>query len=161
MTEIAKATSGGADSALAAALSTSRQADTAAAGERHAPGHQITLDCPLPCIGVETIRDLVRVMTDSATRLAIGTTSVHVCHQVAATCSLTCLKMPNRVVNALDKHRPDVRTVADLMALLRDQEFQEIPGIGEDSVSRTKRSLVDAGFSKEQHPYLKQRSEGR
>ncbi|WP_395111337.1 hypothetical protein [Actinomadura sp. SCN-SB] len=120
----------------------------------HAPGHRVTLDCPVQCIGVETIGDLVRALTDSAARLGLGSPPTHVCHRVKMACALSCVPLPLRVVHALERYQPDVRTVADLMACLRTGAFQEIPRIGQASVKRTKEVLRAAGFSPQDHPYL-------
>ncbi|WP_395108114.1 hypothetical protein [Actinomadura sp. SCN-SB] len=122
-------------------------AASACGADAHAPGHRVTLDCPVACIGVETISDLVRALTDSAARLGLGSPPTHVCHRVKMACSLSCVPLPLRVVHSLEKYQPDVRTVADLMACLRTGAFQEIPRIGDESVKRTKEVLRAAGFS--------------
>ncbi|MBX6767439.1 MAG: hypothetical protein IRY90_09860 [Actinomadura rubrobrunea] len=120
-----------------------------------APGHiGVTVACPVSCLGLRTVGDLVRLL-EEAGRVARLPDDEHpaglVTHRhphglVSMDCPLECLDLPVRAVNRLRYYRESCRTVADLVRLLRSGEQLSVHGIGVGTVTEIKRAIRRAGI---------------
>jgi hypothetical protein len=138
-------------------------ADREAGGEGyHVAGHEgVTLECPLRCVGLETVEDLITALAVSAEMhglrsLAEAHPVAHRCERVNAGCPVGCLELSGRVREALRSDRKHkARTVGDLLRLLHSRELGSIDKIGPRSIREVQTALVAAGFSVHEYPYLK------
>jgi hypothetical protein len=127
----------------------------------HVAGHEgVTLDCPLRCVGLETVRDLIRVVPASVNTLgtrpmALSDGAGRGPQGVGPGSPLACLGLSERVRSAFRQHRSKARTVGDVLALVQSGELKNIHNIGPRSVREVQTALVAAGYSLEEHPYLK------
>ncbi|MGP4024192.1 DNA-directed RNA polymerase subunit alpha C-terminal domain-containing protein [Actinomadura sp. 3N407] len=125
-----------------------------AAHRMHAAGHEgIGLECPVSCMGVRTVGDLLRLLVTagrmSGLHAAFAATVAEVPHEhdrVMAACPVECLGLSAHVLNALRNDRGRTATVGDVLALLRSHELAEVRNIGSRRVGEVRTALVAAGF---------------
>lgn len=108
------------------------------------------MDCPITCLGVSTVADLVTLLA-TATRTTVGRTGPdltepHQHDEHTQRCPLTCLNLSARVTNALNDNRPKPQTIGDLLRLTRSGQLGELRNIGRRSRSEIHTALVAAGF---------------
>lgn len=122
----------------------------------HVAGHLgVTLACPVSCLGLRTVGDLVRLL-EEAGRLARLSEVEHpaglVTHRhprgvVSLDCPLECLALPVRTANRLHYYRESCRTVGDLLRLLQSGDLLNVQGIGAGTVAEIRRVFVLAGIN--------------
>ncbi|WP_285498204.1 hypothetical protein [Actinomadura sp. NBRC 104425] len=115
----------------------------------------MTPACPVSCLGLRTVGDLVRLL-EEAGRVARLPDEEHpaglVAHRhpsgvVSLDCPLECLALPGRTVNRLLYYRKSCRTVGDLLRLLQSGELLSIHGIGVGTVADIRRVFLRAGIN--------------
>ena len=113
----------------------------------------MTLACPVSCLGLRTVGDLVRLL-EEAGRVAQLPDSVHpaglVTHRhphgvVSLDCPLECLDLPVRAVNVLRYYRESC-TAGDLLRLVRSGDLLNIRGIGVGTAAEIRRTFLRAGI---------------
>jgi hypothetical protein len=131
-------------------------------GLDHVAGHEgITLECPLTCLGLRTVADLLRLLADTgrATGLQPRHPSVldrvpHEHERVTLDCPITCLRLPPHVLNPL-RGQGQARTVGDVLRLLEREGLGDIRGIGRSRIRRIREAFIAAGFSASRYPSLR------
>lgn len=120
----------------------------------HGARHEgIGLECPVSCLGVRTIGDLLRLLVEagrvSGLHAEVASTVAEVPHEherVTAGCPVECLGLSAHVLNALRNDRERTATVGDVLGLLRSHELAEVRNIGPRRVGEVRTALVAAGF---------------
>lgn len=119
----------------------------------HRVGHDgIGPGCPVSCLGVRTVGDLLRLLVEAgrAAGLHAGSAGavggLHACDRVGLGCPVECLGLSAQVVNALCAHRGCAVTVGDVLGLLRSGELAGVRNIGPRRVGEVRTALVAAGF---------------
>jgi hypothetical protein len=129
----------------------------------HAVGHEgITPECPISCLGVRTVADLLRLLAE-ATRVsglqsrcaAVPEERPHEHERVTLDCPITCLSLARHVLSALRLHRGPSQMVGDVLRLLQNHELGEVRSIGPRRVGEVRTALITAGFSASRYPALR------
>lgn len=116
----------------------------------HHPG--ITMQCPVSCLDVRTVADLVNLLA-TATRATIPNETArpepeepkqHDEH--TPRCPLSCLTLSTRVSNAPRHDRAEPQTIGDLIHMIRRHELSEVRNIGRRSITEIRTALIAAGF---------------
>ncbi|MFG2249012.1 DNA-directed RNA polymerase subunit alpha C-terminal domain-containing protein [Spirillospora sp. NPDC048823] len=119
----------------------------------HASHHSgITMHCPVSCLGVRTVADLVNLLAtatratipDATTRPEPEEPQQHDEH--TPRCPLSCLRLSTRVANALRHDRAEPRTIGDLVRMIQRHELSEVRNIGRRSITEIRTALIAAGF---------------
>jgi hypothetical protein len=128
----------------------------------HAVGHEnITLSCPISCVGVRTVADLLRLLGEAARAAGAQPPSPsavdlvpHVHEQITVQCPVRCLELSRHASNPL---RLDgrVHTVGDVLRLLEAGELGGVRNLGRRRVQEVRMALIAAGFSVSRYPALK------
>lgn len=142
------------------------EVNDSANGSAHVPGHEgITLWCPLSCLGLRTVGDLVRLLVETGRASvnqqhsrAVLEDGPHEHERVTFECPVTCLGVSRHVLHALSA-RGDVPTVGEVLRLLESGELGEVRNIGRRRTGEIRTALIAAGFSASRYPAL--RSDGR
>jgi DNA-directed RNA polymerase alpha subunit len=119
----------------------------------HHPHHSgITMQCPVSCLGVSTVADLVNLLA-TATRATIpdpnprpATEEPQQHDEHTPYCPLSCLGLSARVNNALRHDRAEPRTIGDLIGMIRRHELSDVRNIGRRSITEIRTALIAAGF---------------
>lgn len=122
----------------------------------HPPHHQgVTMQCPVSCLGVHTVADLVNLLA-TATRATIPGAYPQTApdlddHQEhdehTPHCPPSCLNLSTRVTNALRHHHHAApQTISALLRMIRSGELARVRNIGRRSLSEIHTALVAAGF---------------
>jgi hypothetical protein len=135
--------------------------EAAMTGEAHDAGHAgIAPDCPVWCLGVRTVGDLVGLLVEagrtSGLHEAYAAATLNAPHEherVTLSCPITCLGLSAHVVKAL--RWSEAATVGGVLRLLQSGELAEVPNIGPRRVGEVRTSLIAAGFSASQYAGLK------
>ncbi|MBG6093938.1 hypothetical protein [Actinomadura viridis] len=127
-------------------------------GMAHRPGHGgMSLDCPLSCLGLETVRDLLRVVSAEVLGFApwlSETEAPHVCERVTLACPVRCLRLSQHAERALTRDRGYGLTVGEVLALAQTGKLWDVRYFGPCRVREVERALLAAGFSADENPYL-------
>lgn len=92
------------------------------------PHHQgVTMQCPVSCLGVRTVADLVNLLA-TTTRTVVPDAypsdpeehDEHTPH-----CPLSCLNLSTRATNALRYNSTEARTIGDLARMLRNGQLPQ------------------------------------
>ena len=121
----------------------------------HRAGHEeIGPACPISCLGVRTVGDLLLLLTKTARVLDSHeqpgvpmADGPHECSGVTVACPVECLGLSAHVLNALRADRGRAQTVGDLLDLLRSGELREVRNVGPRRVGEVYTALVAAGFT--------------
>jgi hypothetical protein len=125
------------------------------AGGLHRVGHAgIGMDCPVWCLGVRTVGDLVGLLTEAG-RLAglhVVPTAVDGPHghpggRVGVGCPVGCLKLSRQTLNALrseQRYRPG--TVGDVADLLVSGRLSRVGQMGPRRIGEVRAALLLAGL---------------
>ncbi|MEV0667187.1 hypothetical protein ACIBI3_38835 [Actinomadura luteofluorescens] len=126
-------------------------------GGPHAVGHDgIGLECPVTCLGVWTVGDLLALLVEarrvsglSAVPVDVGFgTHRHEGGQLSRACPLACLQLSTKVRNALRNDRDcTAKTVGDLLDLLWSHDLHEVRLMGARGVNEVHAALLAEGFS--------------
>ncbi|TDE26445.1 hypothetical protein [Actinomadura sp. 6K520] len=135
-------------------------------GSAHVPGHEgITLWCPLSCLGLRTVGDLVRLLVETGRTAAsqphsspMPTDGPHEHERVTFECPVTCLGLSRHVLHALSA-RGDAPTVGEVLRMLESGKLGDVRNIGRRRTGEIRTALIAAGFSASRYPSL--RSDGR
>ncbi|GAA0562702.1 hypothetical protein [Actinomadura livida] len=125
----------------------------------HRAGHEeIGPECPVSCLGVRTVGDLLRLLVEAGRASGLHAQSVavpgdgpHECDRVTVACPVECLGLSAHVLNALRNDRGRTATVGDVLGLLRSRELAEVRNIGPRRVGEVRTALVAAGFPVPHH----------
>ncbi len=122
----------------------------------HFPGHEgINWQCPVGCLGIRTVGDLVHLLTSASHLVPMGqpgwitlaqsrTTRPHTEHTEA--CPLSCLDLSARLLNPLRRRWPEPETIGDLIGLLQRGQLKETRNLGPHRIEEARTALTQAGF---------------
>jgi len=122
-------------------------------GAGHSPGHVgVTLACPVSCLGLRTVGDLVRLLEEAGRVAGLPDDERpagldghrHPRGVVSLDCPLACLYLPVRTVNRLRSPEADCRTVRDLLRLMHSDRLRDVRGIGVRTREEIRRALLRA-----------------
>ncbi|WP_157430965.1 DNA-directed RNA polymerase subunit alpha C-terminal domain-containing protein [Actinomadura macra] len=120
--------------------------------EHHPHPTGLTMQCPVSCLGLRTVADLVNLLA-TATRTALldGTPSPAPeappdNDQHSTRCPISCLDLSTRITNALriDPARP--KTIGDLINMSRQQQLSKVHNIGQGHLNDIRTALITAGI---------------
>ncbi len=115
----------------------------------HHPHHQgVTMQCPVSCLGVRTVADLVNLLA-TTTRTVLPDVypndpeehDEHTPH-----CPLSCLNLSTRASNALRYNSTETRTISDLVRMIRSGQLPGVRNIGRRSLTEIHTAPVAAGI---------------
>lgn len=119
-------------------------------GSDHHPNHpDVTADCPMSCLGVHTVGDLIALLTSTA-RSAIPDNPSPAWpphEQHSLTCPISCLKLSARITNALRHHDTEAENIGQLIHMLQHNKLGEVRNIGPRRLSEVHTALVAEGFN--------------
>jgi DNA-directed RNA polymerase alpha subunit len=121
----------------------------------HHPHHQgVTMQCPVSCLGVRTVADLVNLLATTtravlpdaypSTRPELDEIQEHDDH--TPHCPLSCLNLSTRTANALRYNSTETWTIADLVRMIRSGQLSRVRNIGRRSLTEIHTALVAAGI---------------
>lgn len=126
----------------------------------HAAGHEgIGVECPISCLGVQTVGDLLGLLVEAgrsaglfaavAVEAVAAAPHEHAADRLTRACPIGCLELPERVRNVLRRNVRDfpAKTVGDLLDLLWSRELYEVRQMGPRRVGEVQLALLAAGFS--------------
>ncbi|MEU4824615.1 hypothetical protein AB0H37_22330 [Actinomadura sp. NPDC023710] len=126
-------------------------------GGPHAVGHdRIGLECPVTCLGVWTVGDLLALLVEARRVSGLPAAPVdgtfgthrHEGGRLSRACPLACLQLSTRGRNALRNDRNcTAKTVGDLLDLLWSRDLHEVRLMGARGVGEVHAALLAAGFS--------------
>ncbi|MGI5420491.1 hypothetical protein [Actinomadura luteofluorescens] len=126
-------------------------------GGPHAVGHYgIGLECPVTCLGVWTVGDLLALLVEARRVSGLSAVPVdagfgthrHGGGQLSRACPLACLQLSTKVRNALRNDRDcTAKTVGDLLDLLWSHDLHEVRLMGARGVNEVHAALLAEGFS--------------
>ena len=118
----------------------------------HGAGHAgIGLECPVSCLGVRTVGDLVRLLTEAGRAAGLYAAEfaggpVHEHERVTPACPIACLGVSERVLAPLRRELGEAAMVGEVVALLLSEELAEVRGIGPRRVGEVRTALIAEGF---------------
>ena|SRR5437868_3486883 len=126
------------------------------------------MDCPVACLGVRTVADLVRLLSVTSgvvlrqewwrvpapAAVVEGEVSPHTEHTLG--CPLGCLGLSERVSRVLKFYGGDPPTIRALFAMVHSNRLRNVEGIGPVALQEIQAALVIAGFEAG-HPGLRMR----
>ncbi|MFB4307199.1 hypothetical protein [Actinomadura sp. GTD37] len=125
-------------------------------GGLHRVGHLgIGPECPVWCLGVRTVGDLVGLLVEAgrvsglhavAAGAGAGGGDGHEHVRVTASCPVGCLGLSAHAANPLRSALGWSATVSDVLGLLASGELAQVRGLGARRVGEVCTALVAAGF---------------
>ena len=121
-------------------------------GSDHGPHHpDVSVQCPVSCLGIRTVGDLIALLADTARRgfpdKPPGLPPNFLPHEEhTLTCPVSCLRLSARITSAVRAHDGDVQNIGQLIYLLQSGELWEVRNIGHRSVGEVHAALVAEGF---------------
>ena len=121
-------------------------------GGLHQVGHSgIGPGCPIWCLGVRTVGDLLNLMVEAGRvsglhAVAGGVDGVHEHERVTVTCPIECLGLSAHAANPLHSALGWSATVGDVLGMLASGELAKVRGLGPRRVGEVRTALVAAGF---------------
>ncbi|TYK53020.1 hypothetical protein [Actinomadura decatromicini] len=120
-------------------------------GEHGAGFVEIGLECPVSCLGVRTIGDLVRLLAEAgraAGLYGVGLVGepLHEHERVTPACPIACMGVSERVLAPLRRELGEAAMVGEVVALLLSGELAEVRGIGPRRVGEVRTALIAEGF---------------
>ncbi|NVI92693.1 hypothetical protein [Actinomadura sp. BRA 177] len=117
----------------------------------HTAGHSgIGPECPVWCLGVRTVGDLVGLLVEagrlSGLHAAAGVDGGHEHERVTVACPVGCLGLSAHVANALRHGLGRSVRVGDVLGLLHSGRLDEVREMGARRVGEVRTALVAAGF---------------
>lgn len=128
--------------------------------DAHKIGHSgIGPECPISCLGVRTVGDLLGLLVeagrtsglDAVFPAAVAAADRHHEHadgRVGLACPVACLGLSKQVMTTLrNDRRWRVKTVGQLLGLLRSDDLGKVPQMGPRRVGEVRVALLAAGFT--------------
>ncbi|WP_158581731.1 DNA-directed RNA polymerase subunit alpha C-terminal domain-containing protein [Actinomadura spongiicola] len=116
----------------------------------------ITTECPVTCLGVRTVGDLVNFLATARTALpdadpttspdetALTEPAQH--NEHTTRCPLSCLDLSARVLNPLRYNTTTPQTIGALIRMIQTGQLAQVHRIGRRSLTEIRTALVAAGF---------------
>ncbi|QKW39381.1 hypothetical protein HUT06_39555 [Actinomadura sp. NAK00032] len=127
--------------------------------DAHKIGHSgIGSECPTSCLGVRTVGDLLGLLVEAgrtsgldavfpAAVAAADRRHEHADGRIGLACPVACLGLSAQVVTTLrNDRRRRVKTVGELLGLLRSGGLGRVPQMGPRRVGEVRVALLAAGF---------------
>ncbi|MFC4052126.1 hypothetical protein ACFOY4_20780 [Actinomadura syzygii] len=121
-------------------------------GEHGAGYAEIGLECPVSCLGVRTVGDLVQLLAEAGRAAGLPAAAGHAGggleqdERVTLASPIGRLELSGRVLAPLRRKLGKTVTVGQVVALLHSGGLAEVRGIGARRIGEIETALIAAGF---------------